>query len=58
MGGSTLLLVCQGWAMKQPWNRYGVQKGSLALEGREVIRINKVKLAIFEAMYDVIGVAH
>jgi hypothetical protein len=44
--------------MKQPWNRYGVQKGSLALEGREVIRINKVKLAIFEAMYDVIGVAH
>jgi hypothetical protein len=25
---------------------------------RELIRINKVKLAIFEAIYDVIGVAH
>jgi hypothetical protein len=45
--------------MKQPWNRYGVQKALRLLRGgREVIRINEVKLAIFEAIYDVIGVAH
>jgi hypothetical protein len=44
--------------MKQPWNRYGVQKALWLLRGGEVIRINKVKLAIFEAIYDVIGVAH
>jgi hypothetical protein len=35
-----------------------VISNSTKIEGREVIRINKVKFAIFEAIYDVIGVAH